>query len=259
MRLQPSIRRLSGPIALALFLSLGVAAEGPGTKSAFRTAVEAVQASAHQHPDRSAAYFKELEEGFRRLQAAFPAESEVYAELLFVADHTEGAPSEELARRILMWPAPAAVKTKARGVLWKKSMLGKTCNLSFMSIDGKPVKLQDQRGRVVLIDFWATWCGPCREKLPELKSLYARHHAQGFEVIGVSFDEDVEGMKDFTRKEGIAWKQVADGKGWNESPYAGEFGVTSLPTMWLLDKQGRLRDVDSREDLERKLQKLMAE
>lgn len=235
------------------------AAEVPAAKSPFRAAVDSVQKAAHAHPDRSPAYFNELEKGFRRLQAVYPSEAEVYAELLFIADHTQGDSADKLARQILDWPASDEVKAKTRGVIWKKAAIGKPCDLVFTATDGTVVKVADLRGRVVLLDFWATWCSPCREKLPELKALHAKHHLHGLEIIGLSFDDEVEVLTKFTTKERIGWPQVAEGKGFDGSPRAREFGITSLPTMWLVDKRGRLRDLDARDDLAAKVEKLLAE
>jgi hypothetical protein len=79
------------------------------------------------------------------------------------------------------------------------------------------------------------------------------------DIIGLSFDDEVEVLKKFTTKERIGWPQVAEGRGFDGSPRAREFGITSLPTMWLVDKQGRLRDLDARDDLAAKVEKLLAE
>ena len=224
----------------------------------FRQAVAAVQRAAHAHPDRSAAYWSELERGFRRLQAEFPREGEVYAELLFVADHAPG-PHAELLRQILAWPAPAEIQEKARGIQRKQAALNQPCTLLFPGLNVAPVSVADYRGRVVLIDFWATWCPPCREKLPELKKLYATEHGRGLEILGVSFDEDPATLRRFVSKEAIAWPQAGDGLGWNRSPLTRTLGLTSLPAMWLVDRQGRLRELDARDDLAAKVARLLAE
>ncbi len=225
----------------------------------FRQAVEAVQKAAHTHPEGSAPYYAELEKGFRRLQREFPQELEVYAELLYVADHTDGGSATDLAKQILEWPAPASLKEKARGVLRKKAAVGGLWTLKETSIDGHPVRLEDFRGKVVLLDFWATWCPPCREGLPELKALYARCQPKGLAIVGISFDDDLDTLRRFVRREKMDWDQVAEGKGWDDGRHAREYGITSLPTMWLIDRQGRLRDFDARKDLSAKVEKLLEE
>lgn len=245
---------------LALLASPALHGADPAaTQSPFRAEVESVQKAAHQDPDRSAAYFAELERGFRRLQARFPDEAEVYAELLFVADHRDGPDALALARQIIDWPAPAAVKEKAKGVLQKKAALGRPFDLRLTATDGSTIQLADLRGKVVLLDFWATWCPPCREKLPELLSLYTRSHPRGLEIIGLSFDDDLDKLRRFVVDEKIPWKQVADGKKWNDSPRARESGITSLPTMWLVDRKGLLRDIDARDDIATKVERLLSE
>lgn len=234
-------------------------AEAVSDPSPFRADVEAVQQAAHRHPDGSAAYLAELETGFRRLQARYPAEGEVYAELLFVADHQSGPEALALARQILQWPAPAEIQEKARGVLAKKASLGQPLNLDLVTTQGTRLHLADLRGKVVLLDFWATWCPPCREKLPELRRLYAQHHARGLEIVGFSFDDDLGTLRRFIASEKVPWAQVADGKGWTDSPRAQESGITSLPAMWLVDRQGLLRDIDARDGLAERIERLLAE
>lgn len=232
--------------------------EPAAAPSAFRRSVEAVQKAAHAHPDQSPAYYAELERGFRDLQQRFPDEPEVYAELLFVADHTPGPAATSLTRSILEWPAPESVKAKARGVLRKKEALNQVYSWAGPDLDGRTIRLADLKGKVVLIDFWATWCPPCRERLPELKALYERRRAAGFEILGISFDDDLAVLRRFVGRERIGWIQVADGRGWS-GPRAAEFGITSLPALWLVDRQGRLRAVEIAGDLAVAVERLLAE
>ncbi|MBL9135753.1 MAG: TlpA family protein disulfide reductase [Verrucomicrobiales bacterium] len=226
--------------------------------SAFRQAVDAVQKVAHNHPERSSEYYEALERGFRELQSRFAGEGEVYAELLYVADHMEGPRAIALLNEILAWPAPTAVKEKARGVISKKRGVGQPFDRTVTTVDGVHLRLGDLKGKVVLIDFWASWCPPCREKLPELKALYTSSRARGLEIVGISFDDDLATLRRFVANEGITWSQVADGKGWS-GPRAAEYGITSLPTLWLIDRQGRLRNVDARETLESSVRRLLEE
>jgi thiol-disulfide isomerase/thioredoxin len=109
-----------------------------------------------------------------------------------------------------------------------------------------------------MIDFWATWCGPCVHELPHVKGVYEKLHPKGFEIVGISFDEKKSALQGFVLKEKMAWPQYFDGKGW-DNRMGSRFGIESIPTMWLVDKKGVLRDIDAREDLEGKVQKLLAE
>jgi len=117
----------------------------------------------------------------------------------------------------------------------------------FTALDGRQVDLANLRGKVVLIDFWATWCRPCLESMPELKSMYDKYHDKGLEVIGVNLDNrEMEAqVKQVVEKQGLSWPQRFTGKGMND-PLAKLYGINSLPTVWLLDKDGRITDREAR-------------
>jgi len=117
----------------------------------------------------------------------------------------------------------------------------------FTALDGRQVDMAMLRGKVVLIDFWATWCKPCLESIPELKSMYDKYHDNGLEVIGVNLDDrEMEStVKQVVEKQGILWPQRFEGKGMND-PFAKLYGINSLPTVWLLDKDGKIIDRDAR-------------
>jgi thiol-disulfide isomerase/thioredoxin len=140
-------------------------------------------------------------------------------------------------------PAREYVKTRIRFLALSKEPF----ELSFTALDGRKVDLKALRGKVVLIDFWATWCGPCIAELPNVKQTYAAYHDKGFEVIGVSLDNERDRKKfiDLVAKEGIAWPQRFEGKGWEDS-LAKEYTVSGIPAMFLLDQQGRLVTTDAR-------------
>jgi thiol-disulfide isomerase/thioredoxin len=117
--------------------------------------------------------------------------------------------------------------------------LSKPLDLKFTAVDGRKVDLADMRGKVVLIDFWATWCPPCNAISPDLVELYKKYHSKGLEIIGVSVDSDKQGLLDFVKKEGEAWPQYFDGQG-ADNVLAGRFGIEQFPTLWLIDKQGKV-------------------
>ena len=115
-------------------------------------------------------------------------------------------------------------------------------------IDDTEYKAEDYAGKTVLIDFWATWCGPCRGEIPNVKKLYAYYHEKGFEIIGISSDRDVETLKKFIEKEEMPWKQmmrdkalVADGQ--TMGTY---YGVTGIPTMILIGPDGKVVTINAR-------------
>jgi thiol-disulfide isomerase/thioredoxin len=136
--------------------------------------------------------------------------------------------------------------------------VGQPLDIKFQSVDGKHVDLSALKGKVVLVDFWATWCGPCVGEIPHVKAAYEKLHSKGFEIVGISLDSDKAKLKDFTKKNGMTWAQYFDGKGWNNT-ISTKFGIRSIPQMWLVDKKGNLVDQQGRQNLEAKVEKLLAE
>lgn len=109
--------------------------------------------------------------------------------------------------------------------------------LEFASLGGTPVNLANLKGKVVLIDFWATWCGPCRKVLPDLVETYKEYHGQGFEIIGISLDKDQSPLQQYLEETGMTWPQYYDGLGW-DNKMAQRFGVRAIPHIVLIDKNG---------------------
>lgn len=139
-----------------------------------------------------------------------------------------------------------------------RERVGENLQLRFKAIDGRQVDVQKLRGKVVLVDFWATWCGPCLADMPELKKLHQEYHGKGLEVVGISFDESKSKLESYVKKEKIPWPQYFDGKGW-DNEIGNELALRNVPTVVLLDKAGVLRFLNPRKDLADKIQQLLAE
>jgi thiol-disulfide isomerase/thioredoxin len=112
---------------------------------------------------------------------------------------------------------------------------------------------------VVLLDFWATWCGPCVHELPNVIATYQKHHEKGFDIIGISLDEDEKKLQTFREEKKMTWQQFFDGKGWSNK-LAVKYGVQSIPATFLLDVEGKIIGSDLRgEDLEQAVEKALAQ
>ena len=128
---------------------------------------------------------------------------------------------------------------------------------SAKNLAGQAVAPANFKGKVLLLDFWATWCGPCVGAMPELKSVYSKYHPKGLEVVGISLDEDQKALTSFIKTNKMPWSQVYDGKGWN-ARVPGLYGVQAIPFMLIIGKDGKIAAVNPRDDLEGAVKKALA-
>lgn len=144
-----------------------------------------------------------------------------------------------------------------------KSSLGtvfegaKAPDIRLKNPQGDTTALSDLKGKVVLIDFWASWCGPCRKENPHVKEIYEKYKDHGFEIFGVSLDHKEDQWKMAIQHDGINWVHVSQLKGWSTDA-AKTYGVHSIPQTFLIDKEGTIVKVGLRSyDLEPELQRLL--
>jgi peroxiredoxin len=112
-------------------------------------------------------------------------------------------------------------------------------DFSEKDLNGKLLSISQYKGKVVLVDFWATWCMPCVVELPQIQKAYDMYHDKGFEVVGVSLDEDKDRLQQFIKQKQMPWPQFFDGKKW-ENKLAVKYGVDSTPTGYLLGRDGKI-------------------
>ena len=127
------------------------------------------------------------------------------------------------------------------------------------SVKGEKLSLDKFKGKVLLLDFWATWCAPCRQEMPNVIKVYDKYNDKGFEIVGISLDRDRNAFDSYIEKYEMKWPQFYDGKFW-QNEVATLYGIQSIPATFLIDKKGNIRYKHLRgRQLEVAVQELLAE
>lgn len=120
-------------------------------------------------------------------------------------------------------------------------------DFSAADVSGNPMSVSAHRGQVTLVDFWATWCEPCKAEMPNVINAYQTYHGQGFDIVGVSLDQDRNALANYTDANHMPWPQYFDGQG-RQNQLAQRYGIRSIPANYLLNRNGIIVAKDLREE-----------
>jgi thiol-disulfide isomerase/thioredoxin len=164
--------------------------------------------------------------------------------------------------RILKDFPESGTATSIKGERKKLAAIGKPFELEFTeAIKGTTINMKDLKGKVVVIDFWATWCGPCIAEIPNMKKIYAEYKDKGVEFIGVSLDQPKEKggldkLKEYVAKNDVQWPQYYQGNYW-QSEFSAGWGINSIPCVFMVDQEGNLYSIEARGKLETMIPELL--
>ncbi|MHB8899141.1 MAG: thioredoxin-like domain-containing protein [Thermoguttaceae bacterium] len=196
-------------------------------------------ASSSDFPGIHQQWVKDLEK-FTETYPQSPITAEAMFELATVREVSgeEDQANEWYAQIVKNFPeSPQAAK--AGGAVARLRSVGNVIRFNGKAPDGDTVDLDKYRGKVVLIQYWASWCEPCKTDMSVLKDMAIRYGTKGFDVIGVNLDRTAEEMKSYLGQNPLPWKQIREEGGLDSRP-ASELGIHMLPTMILVDQEGRV-------------------
>ncbi len=140
-------------------------------------------------------------------------------------------------------------KMRTGAVNRARLLTGDPVKVSGKTLDGQPFDISQYKGKVVVVDFWATWCGPCRAELPNLKNVYEKYHDKGLEVVGVSLDENKEDLIKFLAEHHLPWKILVSTEVHHsgfDNPIADNYGISGIPTVFLMNRNGKVVSLAAR-------------
>jgi len=187
--------------------------------------------------------FDGYEAKLKALIAQNPGQPAPYLGLSELFEKCDQARTRRLLDEMLAKPdAPDNVRKLFGQIDDMLKLVGTKSDLRLETLAGKKIGMDEFKGKVLLIDFWATWCGPCVKEIPKVKAYFQELHASGLEIMSVSFDDDRSKLDKFIATQGLAWTQV-HAVGAQRDAIAAAFGVTRgyLPTVFLVGRDGRIR------------------
>jgi len=198
-----------------------------------------------------------MEKAGRELVTEFPDGPTGYDMLQNVAESSGLLKMHDLGRFMAGNGGPPELTEIGKGLQRRIDAVGKPLAFEFTAMDGRWVNSAALSNKVVLVDFWGTWCPLCVQEMPELKGLYAQYHTNGFEIVGINFDDDTNVVQRFVQRQEIPWPQYFGGRTGNQ--YGRLYALNYFPYVWLADRNGILQDIHGQVDLEAKVAKLMAQ
>lgn len=194
----------------------------------------------------------------RSFQASFPDDRRLAALLTEVATRFDHEPKRKRALLVdaHLLTRDDELKARIADDLKRLDLLGETIALRFAPAEGDPADLADYRGKVVVLVFFAAWSQPSVEAIEAIRKAAPKWPADAVQLFGVSLDSKPEPLEALARAQKITWPVVCDGRGW-ESPIVRGFAINSLPTVWLIDRDGRLRSLNGLDGISIQIRELL--
>jgi thiol-disulfide isomerase/thioredoxin len=198
----------------------------------------------------------EMEKVGCALVKEFPNGPQGYQILIELAESADLLKMHEWAGLMAESGGPAELTDIGKGLQRRIDAVGGPFPIAFTATDGREVNQVALTNKVVLVDFWAVWCPHCVETVPQLKNLYSQYRTNGFEIVGINFDDDTNQPLRFVKEQEILWPQYLGGR---DNKIGKQYSQDALPSAWLVDRKGIVRDIHGTTDMAAKIAKLIAE